>query len=110
MAKVACHTNQLLETKFVTSYENMEELKQHKVTELPGHEAVGSGKDFLILMFAVFGLYVVDGRFDVPPERALNTRFPEILPISLRQFLQISFGKGDVTGLKQMEQAQYCII
>lgn len=41
---------------------------------------------------AAYGLWIETGGFDLDESRALNKEFPDIKPISVREFLQQAWG------------------
>jgi len=55
-------------------------LERGEITELPGQVAAYSyfNKEWAQKLFSVFGLWVTRGAFDLPEERALNRKFPDI--------------------------------
>ena len=90
---------------FNISHDDIEQLKQCRFTPLPGHK--GMGVDGLRL-FALLGLYAAQGLFDTPPERSLNSRFPDIKPISVHDFMQLSWGHQDAVVDNSIARADYC--
>ncbi|KAL4938807.1 hypothetical protein BDV06DRAFT_200119 [Aspergillus oleicola] len=76
--------------KFDVKYDNEDKLKTFQVTELPAHPPVYPflPKEQLQFVLAVFGLWTLAGDFDLPDTDTLNTRFPEIKPLSFRELLE----------------------
>ena len=72
-------------------YDSIEKLQRGELTELPAYtsdlvhsqfpEAVMRG------LLALLGSWVVKGLYNVPDEMALNHKFPEIKPVSIRSML-----------------------
>ncbi|GME32557.1 Pyridoxal-phosphate dependent enzyme [Neofusicoccum parvum] len=75
--------------KFTVTYDSVEKLKNGEITELPGQVASYSyfPKEWAQKLFSVFGLWVTKGIFDVPEERALNKRFPDIQVTTVKEML-----------------------
>lgn len=71
----------------------MEKLQEGEVTELPGHlrdyEVTNFPKSFQRGLYALLGSFVVNGMFDIPIEKALNKKFPEIRPMKVREMLSL---------------------
>jgi hypothetical protein len=65
------------------------------MTELPSHPAVYPffPKPMFQQYFSKFGLYVTAGLFDLPEDRSLNKKFPEIKPMTVREMLGAWVGK-----------------
>lgn len=76
-------------TKFATTYDSLEKLKRHQVTELPGHIAVYPffPKQMLQAMCAVFGILFDQGFLDLRPTKTLNDLFPEVQTRSVRDLV-----------------------
>ncbi|CAK7235896.1 hypothetical protein SBRCBS47491_009451 [Sporothrix bragantina] len=66
--------------KFTVAYDSPEMLAMHQVTELPAQAAMYPfmPKPMLQGVMAMFGQWVVAGRFDVLVEKTLNAKFPEV--------------------------------
>ncbi|KAF4541165.1 Pyridoxal-phosphate dependent enzyme [Lasiodiplodia theobromae] len=77
-------------SKFEVHHDDLDKLKSFQVTELPHHPGVYPffPKEMLQRFFSVFGLYMATGRFDLPIEKALNQKFPEIKPITAKELLE----------------------
>ncbi|KAL1638581.1 hypothetical protein SLS58_008794 [Diplodia intermedia] len=77
-------------SKFEVSYDDLDKLKAHQITELPNHVAGYAifPKERLQVLHAAFGVAFASGKFDLPIEKALNQQFPEIKPIKARQLLE----------------------
>ena len=89
---------------FDVSHDDIETLQQCRFTPLPGHKGMGSEG---LRLFALLGLYAAQGLFDTPPERSLNSKFPDIKPISVHDFMQLSWGDEDAV-VDKIERADYC--
>lgn len=63
------------------------------MTELPGHlqdyAVTKFPKSFQRSLYALLGSFVVNGMFDIPIEKALNKKFPEIQPMKVEQMLSL---------------------
>lgn len=61
-------------------YDPIEKLQENEITELPSHLEVYPffPKPALQAFLAMFGRWVVSGRFHVPEDKALNAKFPDI--------------------------------
>ncbi|KAI9164186.1 Oxidoreductase BOA1 [Paramyrothecium foliicola] len=77
--------------KFQVTYDSNEVLRSGKVTELPSHVHTYQfiPKEALQGMLAGFGLIFDQGLFDFPREKALNEKFPDIKPLSVKDVLHI---------------------
>jgi hypothetical protein len=71
----------------------VEKLQKGEVTELPGHRqdyAVSNfPKSFQRGLYALLGSFVVNGMFDIPIEKALNNKFPELQPMEVKKVLSL---------------------
>lgn len=58
----------------------MENLEKNQITELPVQKALYGKvpKARLVAIMAMFGRWAISGRFDVPVEKSLNVKFPEV--------------------------------
>ncbi|KAH7188260.1 uncharacterized protein B0J16DRAFT_412741 [Fusarium flagelliforme] len=80
--------------KFTVTHDDVETLKKGQLTELPGHVPMYNfvPKAVLQSVMAAYGLWVETGGFDLDESRTLNKEFPDIKPISVRDFLQEAWG------------------
>ncbi|KAL4726395.1 hypothetical protein ACLX1H_007076 [Fusarium chlamydosporum] len=80
--------------KFNVTYDSAETLKKGQLTELPGHVPMYNfvPKQVLQSVMAAYGLWIETDGFDLDESRALNKEFPDIKPISVREFLQQAWG------------------
>jgi hypothetical protein len=46
-------------------------------------------KAFVQKFFSKFGLFVINGLYDLPQEKALNHEFPDIKPMTARDMLGV---------------------
>lgn len=76
--------------KFNAVYDGVEELRQSRITELPGHKASYGKypKERLQWFLAIFELWMATGRARVPREGTLNEMFPEIEPMTVRGMME----------------------
>lgn len=83
-------TNLAVGTKFTIHHDSVEKLQRFEITELPGHRALYNAfpqKAFQWFM-AIFELFTVDGSSQIAREGALNERFPNIQPLTVRELLK----------------------
>ncbi|CAG7559176.1 unnamed protein product [Fusarium equiseti] len=80
--------------KFTVTYDDVETLKKGQLTELPGHVPMYNfvPKAVLQSVMAAYGLWVETGGFDLDESRTLNKEFPDIKPISVKNFLREAWG------------------
>ncbi|KAK1237170.1 hypothetical protein MKX07_006049 [Trichoderma sp. CBMAI-0711] len=74
-------------TKFDVTYDSVEKLAKGEITELPSHREIYPvfPKAMLQGLFALFSLWIVEGRLDVPEDKSLNAQFPEIKTTKLSE-------------------------
>lgn len=79
-----------LGTKFSVVHDVEADLKAGKVTELPMHEAMYASipKPQLQELSARTGLWYTTGEMDLTPSHTLNQDFPDIRPVSVKEFLE----------------------
>ncbi|KAH6971895.1 hypothetical protein EDB80DRAFT_836503 [Ilyonectria destructans] len=77
-------------SKFEVQYDSEEKLSQFQITELPNHKAVYPffPKEHLQFLFAALERLMVMGDFDLPIEKALNKRFPDIKMLTVAEMLE----------------------
>ncbi|THZ76032.1 hypothetical protein D6C84_08938 [Aureobasidium pullulans] len=80
-------------TKFNAVYDDMDKLKTFQTSELPSHASIYRyfPKEKLRYMFAAFGMWVVQGYFNLPEDKAINHKFPNIKPLSVKRMLSDSW-------------------
>ncbi|KAJ4102383.1 hypothetical protein NW760_010218 [Fusarium oxysporum] len=78
-------------SKFTVSYDALEKLQKGEVTELPSHrESYGFfPKPALRGFLSLLGRYVVEGRFDIPADKALNAKFTEIQTLKVKEAIEL---------------------
>ncbi|UKZ81497.1 hypothetical protein TrVFT333_009269 [Trichoderma virens FT-333] len=76
-------------TKFTVTYDPPEKLAKGEITELPSHPGMYPyfPKPALQGLFSLFGSWVLDGRLNVPEEKSLNVKFPEIKTTKLAEIV-----------------------
>jgi hypothetical protein len=76
-------------TKFDVTYDSVEKLAKGEITELPSHHEIYPvfPKAMLQGLFALFSLWIVEGRLDVPEEKSLNAKFPQIKTTKLSEIV-----------------------
>ncbi|KAK5632191.1 hypothetical protein RRF57_007905 [Xylaria bambusicola] len=76
------------ETRFNVAYDPPEKLQKGEITELPLNVGtVDFPKEVLQGLMALWGLYVLEGKFDIPTDKALNKVFPDVQPLKVRDVL-----------------------
>lgn len=80
----------MIGSKFEVHYDGTEKLKSGEITELPSHIASYSffPKEMLQPLYAAFGLLMATGRFNMPEEKTLNKKFPEIKTLKAKELLE----------------------
>ncbi|RBR26253.1 uncharacterized protein FIESC28_00898 [Fusarium coffeatum] len=80
--------------KFTVTHDDIETLKKGHLTELPGHVPMYDfvPKAVLQSVMAAYGSWVETGGFDLDESRTLNKEFPDIEPVSVKDFLQEAWG------------------
>ncbi|GKZ84230.1 hypothetical protein AnigIFM56816_009551 [Aspergillus niger] len=80
-------------TKFQVTCDSKEELEAGKITELPCYSATFAavGKELTKQLYAQNGLWIIGKELDLRPASTLNEIFPDIKPMSLREFLELSW-------------------
>ncbi|EGU84206.1 hypothetical protein FOPG_12428 [Fusarium oxysporum f. sp. conglutinans race 2 54008] len=78
-------------SKFTVSYDALEKLQKGEVTELPSHREsyVFFPKPALRGFLSLLGRYVVEGRFDIPSDKALNAKFTEIQTLKVKEAIEL---------------------
>lgn len=77
--------------RFDVVYDGVEEqLRQSRITELPGHRSSYDKypKERLQWFLAIFELWMATGRARVPREATMNEMFPEIKPLTVRGMME----------------------
>ncbi|KAL1854598.1 hypothetical protein Plec18170_004688 [Paecilomyces lecythidis] len=79
--------------KFDVTYDSVELLRAGKITELPSHRLTYEHfpKEALQATFATFGILFEEGQLDFKPKQTLNDLFPNIIPVSAKQMLEIGW-------------------
>ncbi|GLA19993.1 hypothetical protein AnigIFM62618_008119 [Aspergillus niger] len=80
-------------TKFQVTCDSKEELEAGQITELPCYSATFAavGKELTKQLYAQNGLWIIGKELDLRPASTLNEIFPDIKPMSLREFLELSW-------------------
>ncbi|KAL6872507.1 hypothetical protein HDV57DRAFT_505364 [Trichoderma longibrachiatum] len=76
-------------TKFDVTYDPVEKLSKGEITELPSHKEIYPifPKAMFQGLFALFSLWIIEGRLDVPEDKSLNAKFPEIQTTKLSEIV-----------------------
>ncbi|KAJ5708233.1 hypothetical protein N7488_008034 [Penicillium malachiteum] len=87
--------NQLLEiaekttgAKFKVTYDTIEQVNSGDVTIPPSPSGTDYPEDEMKEMTALVSRLTVNGVFQLPKENRLNERFPEVRPITVREFME----------------------
>ncbi|KAL6872128.1 NAD(P)-binding protein [Trichoderma novae-zelandiae] len=80
--------------KFDVKYDSVEKLSKGEITELPSHPEVYAvfPKPLMQAFFTLFSLWIIEGRLNLPEEKSLNAKFPEIKTTKLSEI--VSAWKG----------------
>ncbi|KAF4341686.1 hypothetical protein FBEOM_4359 [Fusarium beomiforme] len=74
--------------KFDVSYDPLEKLQKGEVTSLPFNEGTADfPRNVLEGLMSFWGLYVLEGKYDMPTDKALNKIFPDIQPLKVKDVL-----------------------
>ncbi|KAF4762481.1 hypothetical protein HAV15_007231 [Penicillium sp. str.  len=79
--------------KFKVTYDGLERIKTGDVTVPPQPEGIEYSSDELKEVTALVSRLTVNNVFQLPGDR-LNTRFPEVKPITMRQFLRNAWNRN----------------
>ncbi|CAI7615903.1 unnamed protein product [Penicillium discolor] len=79
--------------KFKVTYDSLERIKTGDVTVPPQPEGIEYSSDELKEVTALVSRLTVNNVFQLPGDR-LNTRFPEVKPITMRQFLHNAWNRN----------------
>ncbi|KAF3492215.1 uncharacterized protein GIQ15_01732 [Arthroderma uncinatum] len=78
---------EIVGTKFEVSYDPLEKIKKNEATPLPQSEGVGYGPEITQWVVSYMSQVAVIDGFKMPKENRLNNMFPEIQPVSMKEFL-----------------------
>lgn len=86
-------TNLFKGEKFSITYDSVDKLQAGEITELPGQVEAYSyfHKHWVQRLFSVFGFWVTEGIFDLPEEKALNSKFPDIEVTTVKAMLEAAW-------------------
>ncbi|KAK2873348.1 hypothetical protein FQN49_002422 [Arthroderma sp. PD_2] len=73
--------------KFEVSYDPLDKIRRNEATPLPQSEGVGYGPEITQWVTSYISHAVVNDGFKMPLENRLNNLFPDIQPVSMREFL-----------------------
>ncbi|RFU28645.1 hypothetical protein B7463_g7672, partial [Scytalidium lignicola] len=81
--------------KFTVTYDSIEKLEKGEITELPAHAIAYAfyPKERLQGLLCLFGRYVIEGKFDMPKDKALNSKFPNIQTLKVKDVVELWKGK-----------------
>ncbi|TPX15360.1 uncharacterized protein E0L32_004637 [Thyridium curvatum] len=85
-----------LGTKFNVIYDDIDDLKKGRLTELPSQAALYGAlpAGFLQALGSRFGVWVARGDLDLDESTSLNKSLPDLDTIKLKDFLQKAWGLG----------------
>ncbi|THY03620.1 hypothetical protein D6D01_10197 [Aureobasidium pullulans] len=80
-------------TKFNVGNDDMDKLKTFQTSELHPHASIYPffPKEKLQYIFAAFGMWVVERYFNLPEDKAINHKFPNFKPLSVKRMLSDSW-------------------
>ncbi|KAI8662311.1 NAD(P)-bd-dom domain-containing protein [Fusarium sp. Ph1] len=88
---------EVIGSSFDVTYDPLEKLQRGKTTELPAQKAELALSPFpealTRQLLALLGIWSVTGQFDIPHDGSLNTRYPGIKPVTIREALQDGRGR-----------------
>ncbi|KAF5701637.1 hypothetical protein FGLOB1_10085 [Fusarium globosum] len=77
-------------SKFNVSYDPPEKLEKGEVSELPfNRNAADLPQKVLEDLMSLWGLYVLEGKYDMPTDKALNNLFPSIQPLKVEDVMEM---------------------
>ncbi|KAI1037585.1 hypothetical protein LB503_009481 [Fusarium chuoi] len=83
-----CYGEKTTWNKFDVAYDPPEELEKGEVTELPFNKnAADLPQKVLEGLMSLWGLYILEGKYDMPTDKALNNVFPSIQPLKVEDVL-----------------------
>jgi uncharacterized protein YbjT (DUF2867 family) len=80
---------EIKKTKFTVKYDSIEKLKTGQITELPSHPANYPyfPKEMLQGIFSAIGILLDQGYFNLKTDHTLNSEFPDIKPMTVREII-----------------------
>ncbi|KAL6362330.1 hypothetical protein LRP88_03608 [Fusarium phalaenopsidis] len=88
---------EVIGSSFDVTYDPLEKLQRGETTELPAQKAELALSPFpealTRQLLALLGIWSVTGQFDIPHDGSLNTRYPGIKPVTIREALQDGRGR-----------------
>ncbi|PNP84974.1 hypothetical protein FNYG_01671 [Fusarium nygamai] len=86
--KVLKQAEDAIGSKFDVAYDPVEKLEKGEVTELPfNRNAADLPQKVLEGLISLWGLYVLEGKYDLPTDKALNKVFRDIQPLKVEDVL-----------------------
>ncbi|KAG4282048.1 hypothetical protein FPRO06_10951 [Fusarium proliferatum] len=80
----------IIGSKFDVHYDPPEKLNKGEVTELPfNRNAADLPQKVLEGLMSLWGLYVLEGKYDMPTDKALNNVFPSIQPLKVEDVMEM---------------------
>ncbi|KAM0346543.1 hypothetical protein ACHAPY_011652 [Fusarium culmorum] len=77
-------------SRFDVSYDPPEKLQKGEVTSLPSNEGTPDfPRQVLEGLMSFWGLYALEGKYDMPTDKAINKVFPDIQPLKVKDILGI---------------------
>ncbi|KAJ5090589.1 hypothetical protein N7532_009273 [Penicillium argentinense] len=90
--QILAMAEQILGEKFKVTYDSLDRIKAGNVTNPPMPSDLGCTEEELTEVTALVSRLTVKGVFDLPKENCLNSRFPEVQPITMKKFLEKAWG------------------
>lgn len=82
--------DKIIGSKFDVYYDPPEKLNKGEVTELPfNRNAADLPQKVLEGLMSLWGLYVLEGKYDMPTDKALNNVFPSIQPLKVEDVMEM---------------------
>ncbi|OGM43846.1 hypothetical protein ABOM_007557 [Aspergillus bombycis] len=80
-------------SKFQVTYDSKEDLDAGRLTDLPCYSDFYSalGREAASALFREIGVWMAAGELDVKPSFSLNEAFPDIKPMTVREYLDLSW-------------------
>ncbi|KAF5621044.1 uncharacterized protein FTJAE_11384 [Fusarium tjaetaba] len=86
--KVLKQAENAIGSKFDVSYDPVEKLEKGEVTEFPFNiNAAGLPQKVLEGLMSLWGRYALEGKYDMPTDKALNKVLPDIQPLKMEDVL-----------------------
>ncbi|KAK5788568.1 hypothetical protein VI817_009526 [Penicillium citrinum] len=91
---------EILGEKFDVTYDSIEQIEKGNVTNPQMPSDLGYSEEELTELTALVSRLVVNGVFELPEENRLNELFPEVKPITMKDFLEKFVQMGLISGFQ----------